>query len=210
MVPSFDLAPGGVRTGLPASWKLYALFIGLLSLALIGHLLASVYRSSRQPARGFMPVIDDPKLLAERKLKFPFYLIDPIRRRGHIPDWVNPVFAREMRAQAFGGGIWIFRSAYVCLAVSMILMALVSGNFVMQSPDVIRTVALVFQLGLILLVVPSLTVGAITQERERGNLDLLRQTRISASQFVIGKLMTAGVFVLFIVVGSLPLWFSIY
>ncbi|MCG3148447.1 MAG: hypothetical protein PCFJNLEI_01890 [Verrucomicrobiae bacterium] len=210
IVPGFDLAPGGGPTGLPASWKIFVGFTGGLSLALLGYLLASVYRSARQPARAHTPVIDDPKLLAQRKLRFPFYLIDPIRRRGHIPDWINPVFAREMRAQAFGGGIWIFRCAYICLAGSMILMSLVAGNIALGSPDLIRTVALVFQLGLIVLVVPSLTVGAITQERERGNLDLLRQTRITAWQFLFGKLFTATVFVLFVVIGAIPLWFSIY
>ncbi|MEI6082847.1 MAG: hypothetical protein WCS70_00950 [Verrucomicrobiota bacterium] len=210
VVPAFDLAPGGGKTGLPASWIIFAGFAGTVSFGLLVYLLTSVYRSARQPSRAHSPVIDDPKLLAQRKLSFPFYLIDPIRRRGHIPDWINPVFAREMRAQAFGGGIWIFRCAYLCLAGSMILMSLVAGNIALGSPDLIRTVALVFQLGLIVLVVPSLTVGAITQERERGNLDLLRQTRISAWQFLWGKLFTAAVFVLFVVVGAIPLWFSIY
>jgi ABC-type transport system involved in multi-copper enzyme maturation permease subunit len=80
----------------------------------------------------------------------------------------------------------------------------------MGTPDLIRSVAVVFQLGLIVLVVPALTVGAITQELERGNLDLLRQTRLTAWQWLTGKLWTAGVFVLFVVVGALPLWFSIY
>lgn len=210
IIPGFDLAPGGGKTGLPASWKIYAGFAGALSFGLLVYLLASVYRSARQPTRRHLAVIDDPKLLAKRKLRFPFYLIDPIRRRGHIPDWINPIFAREMRAKAFGGGIWIFRCAYLCLAGSMILMSLVAGNIALGSPDLIRTVALVFQLGLIVLVVPSLTVGAVTSERERGNLDLLRQTRISAWQFLAGKLMTAALFVVFVVVGALPLWFSIY
>ena len=210
IVPAFDLAPGGAQTGLPASWKIFVIFAGGLSVILFAWLLIGVYRAARRPDRRYVAVIDDPKLLAQRKLRFPFYLIDPIRRRGNIPDWVNPIFAREMRAQAFGGGIWIFRSAYLCLAGSMILMALVAGNIAMGSPDLIRTVALVFQLSLVVLVVPALTVGAITQERERGNLDLLRQTRISPWQFIVGKLLTAGVFVLFIVVGAAPLWFSIY
>lgn len=210
VLPGFDLAPGGGPTGLPASWKIFTGFAGLASLVLLTYLFASVYRSARQPSRSHIPVIDDPKLLAQRKLRFPFYLIDPIRRRGHIPDWINPVFAREMRAKAFGGGIWIFRSAYLCLAGSMILMALVAGNIALGSPDLIRSVALVFQLGLIVLVVPSLTVGAVTTERERGNLDLLRQTRITAWQFLAGKLLTAAVFVVFVVVGALPLWFSIH
>ncbi len=62
----------------------------------------------------------------KRKLRFPFYLIDPMRRKRNIPNWMNPIFAKEMRSKAFGGGIWIFRSAYLCFAVSMLLMAAVA------------------------------------------------------------------------------------
>ena len=75
----------------------------------------------------------------KRKLRFPFYLIDPLRRKKNIADWMNPVFAKEMRSKAFGGGIWIFRGAYLCFGLSMLLMALVAGNLVGQTPDVIRT-----------------------------------------------------------------------
>jgi ABC-type transport system involved in multi-copper enzyme maturation permease subunit len=210
VLPAFDLAPGGRPTGLPASWQIYFGSAAAGSVVALAYLVARVLRVSRQPGRRFQPVVDDPAQLAKRKLRFPFYLIDPMRRRGHIPNWINPIFARELRAQAFGGGLWIFRCAYLCLAGSMVLMVLVAGNLAMGSPDLIRSVAVVFQLGLIVLVVPALTVGAITQELERGNLDLLRQTRLTAWQWLSGKLLTAAVFVLFVVVGAVPLWFSIY
>jgi len=197
IVPTFHASP-----------KLFVAFAGGLAAMLFGFLLVNVHR--QQAARSQTVVVDDARQLSQRKLRFPFYLIDPLRRRGHMPDWVNPVFAKEMRAKALGGGIWIFRSAYLCFAGSMVLMALVAGNLAMQSPDVIRAIALVFQLGLIVLVVPSLTVGAITQERERGNLDLLRQTRISPVGFLTGKWLVACLFVSFIVIGALPLWFTIH
>lgn len=210
VTPAFDLGPGGRPTGLPASWRIYLGVAATGAAVALGYLVWRVRRAARQPGRPFRPVVDDPAVLARRRLRFPFYLLDPLRRRGHIPGWMNPIFAREMRAQAFGGGLWIFRAGYLCLAGSMVLMVLVAGNIAMGSPDLIRSVAVVFQLGLIVLVGPALTVGAITQELERGNLDLLRQTRLTAWQWLTGKLLTAGVFVVFVVVGALPLWFSIY
>jgi ABC-type transport system involved in multi-copper enzyme maturation permease subunit len=92
----------------------------------------------------------------------------------------------------------------------MLLMAMVAGNMVGQTPDAIRAVAILFQLGLVILVVPSLTAGAITQERERGSLDLLRMSRIRPWGFLRGKLLVAAVFVMFLVVGSLPAWYVIH
>ena len=193
-----------------AAWRTYLVFAAWLSAVMVVFLLVAVYRRSSRPDRPHGGAIDDPRELMKRKLRFPFYLIDPMRRKKNIADWVNPVFAKEMRSKAFGGGIWVFRGAYICFGVSMLLMALVAGNLVGQTPDVIRTVALVFQLGLVVLIVPSLTAGAITQERERNNLDLFRMSRLQAGQVIKGKLIVAAVFVLFLVVGSAPAWYVIY
>ncbi|MCX7916019.1 MAG: ABC transporter permease, partial [Verrucomicrobiae bacterium] len=168
------------------------------------------YLRRTRPPRPHGKTITDPDELRRRKLRFPFYLIDPMRRKQPIPDWINPVLAKELRSQAFGGGIWLFRAAYACFAVSVLLMAAVAGNLVGQTPDVIRVVAVVFQLGMVVLVVPSLTAGAVTQERERGCLDLLRMARIGPALLLSGKLGVALLFMSFLVVGSAPGWAVIY
>jgi len=194
----------------PVGWRVFLVFSLLAAVVMLVFLLGSVYLRRTRPPRAHGRAIDDPRELMKRRLRFPFYLIDPMRRRRNIPDWINPVFAKEMRSRAFGGGIWIFRSAYLCFAVSLSLMALVAGNMVGESPDVIRVVALLFQLGLVVLVVPSLTAGAITQERERSALDLLRLSRIGPSTFLAGKLEVAAVFMMFLVIGSAPAWYVIH
>jgi len=201
------IAPSFAAT---AAWKVYLIFtvagVGVMTL----FLLTTAYLTRGRPARSHGRAIDDPQELMRRKLRFPFYLIDPMRRKRNIPNWLNPIFAKEMRSKAFGGGIWIFRSAYLCFAVSILLMAAVAGNLVGETPDAIRVVALVFQLGLVVLVVPSLTAGAVTQERERASLDLLRLSRIRARALLVGKLQVAAVFVMFLVIGSAPAWYVIH
>lgn len=199
--PSFNAGQGA---------RLYLLFVAGAAAVMMVWLLSSAYISASRRARGHQRAIENPQELLKRRLQFPFYLIDPLRRRGTIPRWMNPIFARELRNKAFGGGVWIFRCAYLCFAVSLILIAMVAGNLGRQTPDVIRAVALVFQIGLVGLVVPSLTAGAITQERERANLDLLRSTRIGPLTFLLGKIGVACVFLSFLVIGSVPLWYGIH
>ncbi len=193
-----------------AAWRLFLLFAIAGAVVMTLFLLTTAYLTRGRPPRSHGRAITDPKELMKRKLRFPFYLIDPMRRKRNIPNWMNPIFAKEMRSKAFGGGIWIFRSAYLCFAVSMLLMAAVAGNMVGQTPDAIRAVALMFQLGLVVLIVPSLTAGAVTQERERASIDLLRLSRVRPLAFLLGKIEVAAVFVMFLVVGSAPAWYVIY
>lgn len=193
-----------------AAWKVYLVGVATGSVLLLALLLTRTYWAGSRPAREHGRAIDDPRELMRRKLRFPFYLIDPMRRKQSIPDWVNPIFAREMRGKAFGGGLWILRCACLCFAASLLLMALVVGNVVGYPPDAIRSVALIFQLGLVVLIAPSLTAGSVTQERERSRLDLLRMAGVGPLRFLVGKLATACMFVLFVVLGSLPAWYTIH
>ena len=92
----------------------------------------------------------------------------------------------------------------------MLMMIAVVGNLVGPTPNLIRGVSLVFQLGLVVLIVPSLTAGAITQEQERGSLELLRMSRLGAFSILAGKLGVALLFVCFLLLGALPGWYAIY
>jgi hypothetical protein len=176
---------------------------------LFGIVLIDAYRMSGPPVRRSEKVIDDPAELSRRRKRFPFYLVDPDRRKRLLADWMNPVYARELRSKAFGGGIWIFRGAYLCLCVSIILMVLMLGNFTQFTPATIKATAIGFQIGLVMLLIPPLTAGGITRERELRMIDDLRLSRIGAWQLLSGKLLVAFVFVLFLAIGSVPLWIVI-
>ena len=201
ILPAFE--PAG-------AWRTYLLFCATASAVLVAFILGRVHWAGQRDSRRHGPTIEDPDELSRRRLSFPFYLIDPLRRKDCIPDWLNPMFAKELRSRAFGGGKWIFRVAAACFVFSMLIMIGAVGNLVGPTPNLIRSVALVFQLGLIVLIVPSLTAGAITQERERGNLELLRMSRLGPLSFLVGKVGVALLFVTFLIIGTLPGWFAIH
>ena len=201
ILPAFE--PAG-------AWRTYLLFCASASAVMVAFILGRVHWAGQRDSRRHGSTIEDPDELSRRRLSFPFYLIDPLRRKDCIPDWLNPMFAKELRSRAFGGGKWIFRVAAACFVFSMLIMIGAVGNLVGPTPNLIRSVALVFQLGLIVLIVPSLTAGAITQERERGNLELLRMSRLGPLSFLVGKVGVALLFVTFLIIGTLPGWFAIH
>ena len=93
------------------AWQGYLVFCGAGSAALLMLVVGRVYWAGQRNTRRHGRAIDDPQELLKRKLRFPFYLVDPMRRKGCIPDWLNPMFAKEIRSQAFGGSVLIFRAA---------------------------------------------------------------------------------------------------
>lgn len=201
ILPSFE--PAG-------AWRTYLACCAGASAVMAVFILARFHWVGQRNTRRHGTTIGDVGELTRRKLSFPFYLIDPMRRRDCIPNWLNPIFAKELRSQAFGGGVWVFRAAMACFGLSMLMMIAVVGNLVGPTPNLIRGVSLVFQLGLVVLIVPSLTAGAITQEQERGSLELLRMSRLGAFSILAGKLGVALLFVCFLLLGALPGWYAIY
>lgn len=201
ILPAFE--PAG-------AWRAYLACCAGASTVMALFILARFHWAGQRNTQRHGNTIENAGELTRRKLSFPFYLIDPMRRRDCIPNWLNPIFAKELRSQAFGGGVWVFRAAATCFGLSMLMMIAVVGNLVGPTPNLIRGVSLVFQLGLVVLIVPSLTAGAITQEQERGSLELLRMSRLGAFSILFGKLAVALLFVAFLLLGALPGWYAIY
>lgn len=194
--------------GLVPAWRLFLRWTALGGGLLFLFLIAQFQRRPAAPRRADR-VIDDPRELARRRFRFPFYLVDPQRRKRLLAGWVNPVFARELRARA-QGGVWIVRGLYLSLAFSALLVILIAGRLGGYSPDGIKAVALAFQIALVALVGPALTAGAITREVEAGLFDPLRMTRLGPFALLAGKAQTALLFVLLLLVGAAPLWAVIY
>ena len=64
---------------------------------------------------------------------------------------------------------------------------------------------LFIELMLIIFIVPALTAGAITNERERKTYDLLQTTLITKATFVIGKLQSALGYIVLLLLSAIPL-----
>lgn len=172
----------------------------------LGCLLILTFARRLQRRERRQRVVESSEEIQQRRYRFPFYLIDPQRRRRPLPGWMNPVFIRELRARAQSGGVWFFRGVFLSLAVSMLLMVLVLGQLGGQGEVKISSIAMAFQLGLIVLLTPALSAGAISHERESGNLDHLRLSRLGPGRLILGKLLMCAVCALFLAVGSAPIW----
>ncbi len=203
------LRPPAAGLAQPPEWRLFLETVAVAALALLIFLIAQFLRRPSPPRR-IERVIDDRREIARRRYRFPFYLVDPQRRKKLLAGWVNPVFAREMRARAMGGGVWFVRGLYLCFAVSAALVILLAGQVAGYSPDGLKGVAVAFQIGLVALLGPSLTAGAVTREIEGGLFDPLRMTRLGPWALLAGKFEVALLFVLLLLVGAAPLWAVIY
>lgn len=128
-------------------------------------------------------------------------------REGHVdarvrapsrrsrPVWDNPILWRETRTRAYGRKIVLVRLAYLLLfglAAAAVLREPPPSHHssVAQLPDAARPLAPFFLVSLV--IINSLAVTSITNERDGQALDLLLVTDLSPREFVFGKLL--GVF----------------
>ncbi len=138
--------------------------------------------------------------------------------RIHVQEWLlqNPIIAKELRGRMRGRRAFVTLTVYVMLIglfVGLIYILLVSeGSYGSNwNPDtrqmvgkfVFGTVVLL-QLLMASIVGPGLTAGAISSERERQTLDILRTTLLPARSLVLGKLIAAVAFMLLMMVAALP------
>ncbi len=147
----------------------------------------------------------DLKTGIKRRLIFPFYLIDPLKRKNPIGRWRNPVFVAELRSKVFGHPKFILRALSACITLSLTILFLVClryGSFLSQ--DAVRLAAALFQFGVIVFFAPLVSAGSITGEQSGGTMLLLRMTPLSSHTIVLGKLKAAFVYVFIFLLSSIP------
>ncbi|MHB0870220.1 MAG: ABC transporter permease [Chloroflexota bacterium] len=123
--------------------------------------------------------------------------------------------AKELRSRSRGWRpAWLLTGylAMLTLAVAgfLTLMARVGGVI---TPNVGTQLFSTLAAGAVLMlafITPALTVGSISGERERRTLELLLVTRSSALGLVVGKLAGSLLYVLFLLVASLPAFALVY
>lgn len=129
---------------------------------------------------------------------------------------LNPVLSRELRQRMRGPRATVVLSVYLVLLVIILqlLYAALGARDAFDGPAVENTAALgrsIFQtllffvLALVCFIVPSVTAGAISGERERQTLVPLQVTLLRPRQILTGKLFASVAFVVLLILATLPL-----
>ena len=142
----------------------------------------------------------------------------PKRSAGFIRgfDWgLRGLVSKELRNRSRG-----WRPAFMLTAYLLSLAGCIVGFLVLaedtnltSSPWLGIQLFCALAFGAVILmafITPSLTAGAISGERERRTLDLLLVTRASTLGLVTGKLLGSLLYVLFLLVASLPAFALVY
>lgn len=126
----------------------------------------------------------------------------------------NPVSRKELRGRMRGvrafAIITIFLTMMASFTVLLYLLQLpgVLGSTTIITGELGRTLfsgVVGVELALVIFIVPALTAGAITGERERKTFDLLQTTLLSSSSFLVGKLESALGYILLLLLSAIPL-----
>ena len=129
--------------------------------------------------------IDDRSVLAERRFSWPFYIIDPLRRKKPIEDGRNAMLVREMRWGMFNRGTTLIRLFYCAFVVYFFSGAVASTDA--RSFDTMGRWMLV-QIAMTIVATPALTANVFTKEHELRNIDMLRMTLLRPGEIILGKL----------------------
>ena len=127
----------------------------------------------------------------------------------------NPVLAKDLRTRMRGSKAFIIMGVYVGLIAVMMGLSYMTwwvGNRSGMTPYLISSnmghhlYLLLFhtQTALVCLITPALTAGTITLEREQRTYELLAATRIGPRTIVMGKLLSGWLFVVMLLLSSLP------
>lgn len=123
----------------------------------------------------------------------------------------NPVMLKELRGRMRGvrgfAIITIFLSLMSFFTVLLYLLRIPQGGAVVTGElgRLLFIGVLGIELMLIIFIVPALTAGAITSERERKTYDLLQTTLISKPAFVVGKMESALGYIMLLLLSAIPL-----
>ncbi|MED1781646.1 ABC transporter permease subunit [Brevibacillus fortis] len=127
----------------------------------------------------------------------------------------NPVLFNEwkmrMRTNRSPWIILLYLLVLGAMTLTLIFFMTNGGNY--YNPNDTRELFMmlsVFQLGMICFVVPGLTAGVISGERERQTLSVLLTTNVSATRLILGKWLASLSFMTFLVITTIPLYAIVF
>lgn len=133
-------------------------------------------------------------------------------------DWrafhFNAVSVKELRGRMRGVRSFAIITVFLLLMGSFVILLYLLQLPRLNATDVIITGnlgQLLFfgvvgvELMLIVFIVPALTAGSITGERERKTYDLLQTTLLSAPSFIVGKMESSLGYIVLLLLSAIPL-----
>ncbi|HWQ29762.1 MAG TPA: ABC transporter permease subunit, partial [Negativicutes bacterium] len=130
---------------------------------------------------------------------------------------INPVLMKELKVRMRGwraaGIIALYLTVLSLVAVFIIYSTFVDHYGSTIDPQISTgayTGLAVIQFVLIMFIVPALTAGAISGEREKQTLDLVLCTRLKPISIVTGKLFASTSQTLLLIISSLPLFSMVF
>lgn len=173
-----------VSTGIPAQQFAVACAFPL-TITAVAYTLAA-WRVSRVTEPKHVPdekPVDDRAVLKARRTQFPFYLIDPLRRKPAIADDQNAMVVREIRWGLFNKTTWMVRVFYGTFVV--FIFPMLAASMPLQASP--RVWMICMQIVTVVFSAPVLVGSAWTKERELGNIDMIRMTLLRALDLYVGK-----------------------
>src|SRR5688572_11731826 len=125
----------------------------------------------------------------------------------------NPILLRVVEAAGRRRRDLFIRCGYLGLLIFLVIFSLVStGTGGATLGDLAKTSAQIFQnmsylqLGLVALLAPVFTAGAITQEKDSQTYDILLSTPLTNGQIVLGSLLSRIFFVVALLISGIPIF----
>ena len=124
----------------------------------------------------------------------------------------NPVYSREMKVSSRSIRLPLIIVLFIGILSMVTLLNMYSAVAQVESAAVIQYSSFMdmyefvttIEFILLMFIVPAVTAASISGERERQTLELMLTTQMTASQVVIGKLMSALSTLLLLIVSSFP------
>ena len=138
------------------------------------------------------------------------WFFDPQRRSGLIGPLTNPVRVKEFRTRKFGRAHWILRLFGVCLILSLGLILMTTMSTMSWGAATLGGIVVLLQMALIVLVPPSLASGMICGEIETKSWQLLQATPLSTFTIVKGKLTSAALTLVMMLMATMPAYATLY
>ena len=129
---------------------------------------------------------------------------------------MNPVLSKELKVKmrswkvAILIGIYNLVLALLTIFIIKLTMNDSLGNVSTQNISATYAFMVAAQFGLISLIAPALTAGAISGEREKQTLDILLSTTLSHWSIVTGKLFASLSQIIILIVSSIPVFSIIF